>query len=119
MVTRNGLGESGERALTTVRGRYRICVSLAGDSVPGPAGVLVLLEPLFREELPDAEIRERFGLTGQELRVARLIAEASNNYEVARRLEISPHTARRHTERVLDKLGISSRAQVVERISRD
>ena len=80
--------------------------------------MLVLLEPLFREPLPDAELRERFGLTAQEIRVARQIGEGSNNEEVARCLEISPHTARRHTEHVLDKLGIVSRAQVAERISR-
>jgi DNA-binding CsgD family transcriptional regulator len=114
-----GLGEGGERVVATVRGRYRLCASLAGESGPGPAGVLLLLEPLFREPLPDAELRERFGLTVQEIRVARRIAEGSNNDEVAKDLGISPHTARRHTEHVLDKLGIASRAQVAERISRD
>ena len=90
-----------------------------GQAGPGPAGILVLLEPLFREPLPDAYLRERFGLTGQEVRVARQIAEGAHNDEVARRLGISPHTVRRHTEHVLDKLGIASRSQVAERISRD
>jgi DNA-binding CsgD family transcriptional regulator len=113
-----GLGENGERVLATVRGRYRLYASLAGQTSPGP-GVLVLLEPLFQEPLPDAEVRERFGLTGQEVRVARQIADGAHNDELARRLGISPHTARRHTEHVLDKLGIASRAQVAERISRD
>jgi DNA-binding CsgD family transcriptional regulator len=114
-----GLGETGERVVATVRGRYRLCASLAGESGPGPLGVLVLLEPLFREILPDDELRVRFGLTTQEIRVARSIAEGSRNDVIARRLGISPHTARRHTEHVLDKLGIASRAQVAERISRD
>jgi DNA-binding CsgD family transcriptional regulator len=114
-----GPGEHGERVVATVRGRYRLCASLAGESGPGPVGVLVLLEPLFREPLTDAELRERLGLTGQEVRVARRIAAGSPNDEVARHLGISPHTARRHTERVLDKLGIDSRAQVAERISRN
>jgi DNA-binding CsgD family transcriptional regulator len=114
-----GLGESGEHVVATVRGRYRISASLVGDAGGGPAGVLVMLEPLFREPLPDADLRERFGLTGQELRVARRIAEGSSNEQVARLLGISAHTARRHTERVLAKLGIASRAQVGDRISRD
>jgi DNA-binding CsgD family transcriptional regulator len=112
------LGVSGERVLTTVRGHYRLCASLAGESGPSPAGVLVLLEPLFREPLTDAELRERFGLTRQEVRVARQIADGAHNDEVARRLGISPHTARRHTEHILGKLEIASRAQVAERISR-
>ncbi|HET6618134.1 MAG TPA: helix-turn-helix transcriptional regulator [Gemmatimonadota bacterium] len=116
---KRGVGETGEQVIATVRGRYRICATLAGEASPGPAGVLVLLEPLFREPLPDAELRERFGLTGQEVKVARRIAEGSSNEELAQQLEISRHTARRHTERVLDKLGIASRAQVAERISRE
>ena len=110
--------ESGERVLATVRGRYRLIATLAGESGLSPAGVLVLLEPLFREALPDGELRERFGLTRQEIRVARQIAEGAHNDEIARDLAISPHTARRHTERVLAKLGIASRAQVADRISR-
>ncbi|HJR52729.1 MAG TPA: LuxR C-terminal-related transcriptional regulator [Gemmatimonadota bacterium] len=112
------LAKSGERVLATMRGRYRLCATLAGESGPSPAGVLVLLEPLFRETLPNGELRERFGLTGQEIRVARRIAEGAHNDEVAQDLAISPHTARRHTERVLAKLGVVSRAQVAERISR-
>ncbi len=112
------LAKSGERVLATVRGRYRLCASLAGEASPGPPGVLVLLEPLFREPLSDGELRERFDLTGQEVRVARRIAEGCHNDEIARHLAISPHTVRRHTERVLAKLGVASRAQVAERISR-
>ncbi|HYO48115.1 MAG TPA: LuxR C-terminal-related transcriptional regulator [Gemmatimonadota bacterium] len=114
----HALGRNGDRVLATVRGDYRLSASLAGENGSGPSGVLVLLEPLFREPLPDAELRERYGLTSQEVRVARQIAEESHNDEIARHLHISPHTARRHTEHVLDKLGIASRAQVAERISR-
>lgn len=112
------LAKSGERVLATVRGRYRLCASLAGEGSPAPAGVLVLLEPLFREQLADDELRQRFSLTRQEIRIARLIADGLRNREIAGRIGISPHTSRRHTERVLDKLGIASRAQVAERISR-
>lgn len=113
-----GLGESGERVVATVRGRYRLSASLAGESGPAPAGVLVLLKPLFRELLTDDELRGRFQLTEREVRIAREIADGRRNDDLARRLGISPHTARRHTEHVLDKLGVASRAQVAERISR-
>jgi DNA-binding CsgD family transcriptional regulator len=109
---------SGERVIATVRGRYRLCASLAGESAPEPAGVLVLVEPLFREPIPDADLRAAFGLTRQEIRIAREIADGRRNDEIAARLGISRHTARRHTEHVLDKLGVASRAQVAERITR-
>jgi DNA-binding CsgD family transcriptional regulator len=112
----HAVGQTGERTVATHRGHYRLSASLAGE--PDPlAGVLVLLEPLFREPLTDDELRERFDLTTQEIRVARQIADGLRNDAIARRLGISPHTARRHTERILEKLGIASRAQVPERIS--
>lgn len=117
-IAQSALGRTGERVVATGRGAYRLSASIAGDVGPPPRGVLVLVEPLFREPLADPEIRERYRLTAQEIRVARAIAEDLRNDEIALRLGISPHTVRRHTERVLDKLGISSRAQVLERISR-
>jgi DNA-binding CsgD family transcriptional regulator len=118
-VSNGSLGRTGEQVVTTLRGAYRLSASLAGESGPPPNGVLVLVEPLFRETLTDAEIVERFHLTGQEIRVAREIAGGLRNDAVAAELGISPHTARRHTERVLAKLGIASRAQVSDIISRD
>lgn len=117
-VANCAVGQTGERVLATLRGSYRLSVSLAGEAAPAPSGVLVLLEPLFRESLSDDELKERYDLTSQEVRVGRQIADGLRNDEIARRLRISPHTARRHTEHVLDKLGIASRAQVAERISR-
>jgi DNA-binding CsgD family transcriptional regulator len=79
----------------------------------GPASaVLVSLQPLALQPLTDDELRERYALTDREIEVARLLAEGRRNAEIARRLGISPFTARNHTERVLGKLRISNRAKV-------
>jgi DNA-binding CsgD family transcriptional regulator len=51
-------------------------------------------------------------LTPREMEVARLLARGESNARVAELLAISPHTARRHTENVMFKLGARSRAQV-------
>jgi DNA-binding CsgD family transcriptional regulator len=115
----SALARAGERVVRTVRGAYRLSPSIAGESGPPPRGVLVLVEPLFRELRSDSELRDAYLLTAQEIRVARALGDGLRNDEIARALEISPHTARRHTEHVLDKLGIASRAQVAERISRN
>ena len=62
--------------------------------------------------LSDEQLRERFGLTARQVAVARLLGEGCSNVEIARRLSVSYYTARNHTEQVLAKLGIPSRAAV-------
>ena len=59
-----------------------------------------------------AGLRERFRLTAREVDVTRMLSIGRSNAEIARDLGISPFTARRHTERVLSKLGARSRAEV-------
>ena len=73
--------------------------------------VLVFVEPRAEPEEENAW-RHAFRLTIKEARVAVLLAEGCTNEEVAAELSISPHTARHHTERVLAKLGVTSRREV-------
>ena len=74
--------------------------------------VLVFVEPLPGQLPNEQELRARFGFTPKEASVAILIAEGLSNEDVAAELSISPHTARHHTERVLAKLSLRSRACV-------
>ncbi|MHB1223966.1 MAG: response regulator [Gemmatimonadaceae bacterium] len=62
--------------------------------------------------LADDELRERYGLTDRQVEVTRLVAEGCTNGEIASRLGVSYFTARNHTEQVLAKLGVGSRAAV-------
>jgi len=57
-----------------------------------------------------AYLRDRYGLTRRELEVATLLAQGRTNTAIANTLHISTHTARHHTQRVLGKLGVHSRA---------
>lgn len=61
--------------------------------------------------LADA-MKWRFRLTRSEVRVALLLASRWSNREMAAMLGVTAHTARRHTEKVLMKLGIHSRTRV-------
>lgn len=64
-------------------------------------------------QLPsEEEVRGRFGLTPQEARVALLRARGEGTAAVAEQLGISVHTARRHTERVMEKLGVRRVAEI-------
>jgi DNA-binding CsgD family transcriptional regulator len=53
----------------------------------------------------------RYGLTRREHEVARLLAQGKSNAAIAQELRISAHTARHHTQRVLAKLAVHSRAE--------
>lgn len=73
--------------------------------------VLVIIERA--SALPPAgALQFRFGLTPREAEVASLMAQGYPDKEIAERLSISPHTARRHAERVLRKMPVSSRAGI-------
>jgi DNA-binding CsgD family transcriptional regulator len=53
----------------------------------------------------------QFGLTARETEVAMLLAKGRSNVSIAKTLGISTHTARHHTQRVLVKLRVHSRAE--------
>lgn len=62
------------------------------------------------------EIQRGFGLTSREAEVAVLLAERRTHKEIAKDLGIRPNTARRHSQKVLRKLGIHSKKDVKEAI---
>ncbi|MGW3460690.1 response regulator transcription factor, partial [Streptomyces olivaceoviridis] len=52
------------------------------------------------------------GLTRRESQVAELVAEGLTNKDIAARLTIAQRTAENHVERILGKLGFTSRTQL-------
>jgi DNA-binding CsgD family transcriptional regulator len=94
---------------------YRVRGGVLPGEEAGQPAIVVMLERV--DELPsEGSLRERFGLTRSEARVARLLATGLTNAELAAELSISPHTARHHTESVLAKLSVPSRRAVRERL---
>jgi len=80
---------------------------------------VVVVAPRHAQRRSAEELRERYGLTQREVEVAYLLAGRKRQRELAEILGISVHTARRHTERVLQKLGIGRREQVRAVVMRD
>jgi DNA-binding NarL/FixJ family response regulator len=85
---------------------------LGSDRVAVHAALRRLAASLAADEL----LRDRHRLTPREADVARLLALGKSNAEIAAALGISEHTGRRHTEQVLAKLGVRSRAAVAAAI---
>jgi len=53
-------------------------------------------------------------LTAREVEVLKLLGEARSNAELADQLFISEHTVKVHVSRILDKLGLSARAEALK-----
>lgn len=104
-------GECSLREVRASAGRYRLYGSYAGSDLLGAqAGVLVTVDRLTPQLPSERSLHERFGLSAKEAQVAVLLAGGQSNKAIAATLSISSHTARHHTERVLQKLGATSRA---------
>lgn len=80
----------------------------AGDSMPRVNGVQASAEPS-----ESGKLRRPATLTQRELEVLRLLGAGHSTDEIARELSITRVTARNHVNKVLDKLGVSSRLQAV------
>jgi DNA-binding NarL/FixJ family response regulator len=52
-------------------------------------------------------------LTKREQDVVRLVAEGMRNLEIAQQLNVSEHTVRNYLFRIFEKLGVSSRVELV------
>jgi DNA-binding NarL/FixJ family response regulator len=97
-----------EELLTAIR------VVAAGEALLAPAATRHLVDAFVsRPSLgrPDAQLVGE--LTGREREVLRLVAQGLSNAEIAGRLVVSPATAKTHVSRILTKLGLRDRAQLV------
>lgn len=72
---------------------------------------LVLLDP--PDLVLDLEL-ERVGLTRAEIRIGRMVVRGKTNGEIARTLSVSVHTVRHHVQHIYGKVGVRSRARLVE-----
>ena len=93
-------------------------VKRVARSIGQPSGIVVALERRPPESAIEADLRSRFGLTRREAVVALLLAERLSNREIAAELSLSAHTARRHTEKVLLKMGLKRRTEVTDVLRR-
>jgi DNA-binding NarL/FixJ family response regulator len=67
-------------------------------------------------EVPSLRVLDSHGrriLTPREQQVVALVAEGLSNRDIARELKLSEHTVKKYLFRIFDKLGISSRVELV------
>jgi DNA-binding CsgD family transcriptional regulator len=109
-----------ERELRTCAARYRLSAIWAGrDRRDDSGSVIVLVERVMKGVIDGAVLCDRFHLTPREMQVTRVLATGCSTAALADVLDISVHTARRHLEHILAKLGVHSRAAAVAMLRAD
>ena len=111
-------GERITQEIHTNTASYQVRGSFLGRELLGAERrIAISLERLPPDTpLSDRALQERFGLTPRELEIAKRLAHGQSNKEIALACGISLHTGRRHTEKILNKLGVRSRSQIGPRL---
>jgi len=106
------------RQVSTSTAGYEVGGTFLGRELLGAelriAVTLIRLAP--QTTLSDVALQEKYDLTVRELEIARRLAHGQSTKEVAHACGISLHTARRHTEKIFQKLGVRNRSQVGPRL---
>ncbi len=104
------------RAVRTTGAGYRLTGTALGQVLGTEQTIGVGVERLRLEYAPDSVLSDRYRLTRRESQVARCLAAGDSSAKIAAVLCISRYTARHHTESVMRKLDVRSRAAVAGRI---
>lgn len=98
------------------------CFSRVKEPFPSRlAYILHVLTPFFDSTLSRVlaqeerdgllNVRAKIAVTGREMEILSCLKEGRTNIEIAALLNISPHTVKNHVRKILQKLGVQSRAQ--------
>ncbi len=105
------------REVRTGLAHYKIRGVLLCADIAGPHPLVAVMLTRDVRTLPsNATLREFFSLTHREITVANLLANGHSNGEIALRLGVTIHTARRHVEHIFTKLGAHTRGAAAAKL---
>jgi len=108
--------EDGEPQIRSrLRTRRGVWLLMHGAVLEGTGQVALIIEPAKSADVAPL-IVEAYGLTDRELDVTRAIARGLSTGEIAAALYLSPHTVRDHVKALFEKVGVSSRGELVHRV---
>ena len=108
--------EDGEPQIRSrLRTRRGVWLLMHGAVLGDTDQVALIIEPAKSADVAPL-IVEAYGLTARELDVTRAIARGLGTAEIAAQLYLSPHTVRDHIKGLFEKVGVSSRGELVHRV---
>ncbi|MFZ6005426.1 MAG: response regulator transcription factor [Actinomycetota bacterium] len=96
-------------------GRWLVLHASVLESASREGNVAIVVEPAKSADLAPIII-EAYGLTQRERDVVRAIARGSSTPEIAAELFLSQHTVRDYIKAVFDKVGVTSRGELVAKL---
>ncbi|UFS96720.1 helix-turn-helix domain-containing protein [Nocardia huaxiensis] len=109
-------GGSTRIRIRSVTGRWLVChASCLRDAEGRPGATAMVIEPAKPSEIA-ALVVAAYELTRREMEVVELIARGLGTADIAARLVVSPHTVRDHVKAVFDKVGVTSRGELVAKL---
>ncbi|WP_067549203.1 helix-turn-helix domain-containing protein [Nocardia crassostreae] len=109
-------GASARIRIRTRRGRWLVChASCLRDAQGRGAMTAMVIEPATPSEVSEL-VLAAYELTRRELDVVEQIARGLPTTEIAERLHLSPHTVRDHVKAIFDKVGVTSRGELVAKL---
>lgn len=106
---------------TRIQGRDGRWWSLRAAPLAGPTGrqdVVVSVEATPRGALHRFALAAH-GLTNREEEVAVLVLQGASTKDIAGSLHLSPHTVQDHLKKIFEKVGVSSRRDLIVRLALD
>ncbi len=101
-----------------VRTRTGVWLLMHGSMLAGTDQLALIVEPAKAADVAPL-IVEAYGFSQRELQVTRLIASGLGTSQIAAKLFLSPHTVRDHVKAVFEKVGVSSRGELVAKVFAD
>jgi len=96
-------------------GRWLVFHASCLDGGPGDGAVAVVVEPAKSTDVAPIVI-EAYGLSSRERDVVRAIARGLSTPDIAAALLLSAHTVRSYIKSVFEKVGVSSRGELVAKL---
>jgi DNA-binding NarL/FixJ family response regulator len=102
--------------MRTRAGRWLVChASYLRGADGGPGKTALVIEPAKASEITPIVVRA-YQLSRREQQITRLISYGYDTAAIAQRLHLSTHTVRDYVKAIFEKVGVSSRGELVARL---